>query len=59
MSDEAFLDRFRADPEGALNEYDLSDDEREALAAGDERRIREQLGEAALSVAVVVVVISP
>ena len=57
MSDESFLDRVRDDPEGALEEYDLTDDERAALASGDESRLREHLGEISLKTAVVVIVI--
>lgn len=41
MQDEAFLDEFRADPEAALAGFDLSDEERAALASGDGDRIRD------------------
>ncbi len=40
MQDETFLDEFRADPEAALAEFDLTDEERAALASGDSDRIR-------------------
>jgi len=43
MSDESFLQRFRADPQEALDEYDLSEDEREALLAGDDQEVNELL----------------
>ena len=43
MSDESFLQHFRADPEDALDEYDLSEAEREALVAGDEQSVNELL----------------
>ena len=44
MTDEAFLDRFRADPEAALADYDLTDEEVAALREGDEIGIREAAG---------------
>ena len=61
MSDEAFLDRFRADPAAALEQYDLTEDEQAALASREESAVRELLGEASLDwqVSVVVVVLSP
>ena len=61
MSDEAFLDRFRAEPAAALEEYDLTPAEEAALASRDESTIRELVGEANLEwqVSVVVVVLSP
>lgn len=43
MSDESFLQAFRANPEDALDEFDLSEDEREALLAGDEHEVNELL----------------
>ncbi len=43
MSDDSFLRTFRSDPEAALDEYDLTETEREALVAGDERAIKEIL----------------
>lgn len=57
MSDESFLARFRSDPEAALDEYDLEERERNALASGNESEIRELLGEAKAGITVVVVVI--
>lgn len=43
MSDDSFLQTFRADPEEALDDYDLTEDEREALLAGDERAVKQLL----------------
>jgi hypothetical protein len=43
MRDEAFLQTLRSDPDEALDEYSLDDEEYEALVAGDERRITELL----------------
>lgn len=55
MNDESFLNRFRADPEAALNEYELDEEERDALVNGTDRDIRETLGDAkTIGVAVVV-----
>lgn len=41
MRDEAFLQTLRADPDEALDEYDLDEAEREALVGGDESTLRE------------------
>ena len=59
MNDEAFLDRFRTDPEAALAGYELTPGERAALVAGDESEVRDHLDDIALATAVVVVIISP
>ena len=39
--DEAFRDRFRADPRAALADADLTDEEREAFARWDTRRLND------------------
>jgi len=55
MSDESFLNRLRTEPEATLDEFDLEEEERQALLGGTERKIREYLGGAeTMSVAVVV-----
>lgn len=59
MTDEAFLDRYRGDPGGALEEYDLAEEERTALLSGEDRRVDQALGGMRMDevdVAVVVVV---
>jgi len=45
MSDEGFLMRFRSDPESALEEFDLSEDEETALVEQDDQSMIEQLNE--------------
>ncbi len=39
--DEAFRDRFRADPRRALADADLTDEEREAFVRWDTRRLND------------------
>jgi Aromatic-ring-opening dioxygenase LigAB, LigA subunit len=39
--DEAFRDRFRADPRRALADVDLTDEEREAFVRWDTRRLND------------------
>jgi Aromatic-ring-opening dioxygenase LigAB, LigA subunit len=39
--DEAFRDRFRADPRAALADADLTDEEREAFVRWDTRRLND------------------
>ena len=39
--DEAFRDRFRADPRRALADVDLTEEEREAFARWDTRRLND------------------
>ncbi|MFB6173945.1 MAG: Os1348 family NHLP clan protein [Halobacteriales archaeon] len=58
MTDEAFLDRVRTDPDAALAEYDLESDELAALESRREDRVRDALGQAELGwdVSIVVVV---
>lgn len=60
MRDDAFLDQFHRDPEAALETYDLTDNEVEALLSGREDRVYEIIGEAQLDwdVSVVVVVLA-
>lgn len=58
MTDEAFLDQFLTNPDAALDGYDLTPTERDALLSGDEHQLREYLGELALEVAVAVVVVA-
>jgi hypothetical protein len=41
VHDEDFYRRVQEDPEGAIAAYDLSDDERQALLAGDVGRLYE------------------
>ncbi|MFB6173944.1 MAG: Os1348 family NHLP clan protein [Halobacteriales archaeon] len=57
MTDEAFLDRVRTDPDAALAEYDLTEEERAALAAGDGAWLGDYLEEMALKTAVIVVIV--
>jgi len=57
MTDESFLDRFRADPEQALDEYDLEAEEKEALLSGQTDRIRETIGDIRADITVVVVLL--
>lgn len=40
MKDPALAHRFRADPGSVLDEYDLTEEEREALVEGDQNGIR-------------------
>ena len=44
MLDEEFLDVFRADPDAAIEEFDLTAEQKEALRSGKEDKIREFLG---------------
>lgn len=61
MNDRGFVERFNTNPEGALEEFDLAEREREALLSGDQNRINEVLGEVGLGVYVlpVPIVTSP
>lgn len=43
MRDESFVQTLRADPDEALDEYDLDEAEREALVSGDESAVQELL----------------
>lgn len=43
MRDEQFLDDFQRDPDAALEEYNLTEQEVEALKSGDEDQIRETI----------------
>lgn len=43
MEDASFCEELRADPETAVQKYDLSDEELEALQAGDSSLISELL----------------
>jgi len=56
MKDESFLSRFRADPESALEEYDLEEEEREAFATKSDERIREVIGDARADIVVVIII---
>lgn len=40
MTDPALAHSFRADPEAVLDEYDLTEEEREVLLRGDQNEIR-------------------
>lgn len=44
MNDEAFLDRLLVTPEQALRDFNLTDEEFEVIATGDEIRLNEMLG---------------
>lgn len=57
MTDESFLDQFRADPEGALEEYDLSSEEEEALVSGKDSKVREIVDDG-LAAAVIAIVVT-
>lgn len=50
MSDPAFVDSFKADPEAAITEYDLSETEETALLSQDQNKINGVLGEIGLGV---------
>ncbi|WP_290819380.1 Os1348 family NHLP clan protein [Halovivax sp.] len=50
MEDPGFVDTFRADPERALADYELSDREEKALRSGDQNEINDVLGEIGLGV---------
>jgi len=39
LNDEELRERLESDPEGAFQGYDLADEERGAIKAGDERRL--------------------
>lgn len=52
MEDLGFAERLRDDPEAALAEYDLSEEEAEALASGDQSRIFDILGDKQLNVCI-------
>ena len=43
MRDEEFLDHFQRDPDAALEEYNLTEQEIEALKSGDGSQIRESI----------------
>lgn len=45
MSDESFLMQFRSNPESALEEFDLSEEEERALLEQDDESLIEQLNE--------------
>lgn len=57
MNDESFLDHFRANPESVLEDFDLNEDERDALMSRDDDEVRDVLGDARASTNVVVVLI--
>ena len=50
--DPAFRDRFRANPEGALADADLSDEERDAFVRWDLRKLNELGGSLHLLVSI-------
>lgn len=61
MKDEAFLDKLRTEPDAALAEYELTEDERAAIKSGDEASVQSAFGEegilqALTAVAVIVIV---
>lgn len=43
MEDEEFLDKFRTDPDKALGEYDLSEEDEEALKSGIDEKVRDHI----------------
>lgn len=45
MSDPAFADRFRANPEKMLGDHDLTNEELSALKAGDQQKLDELIQE--------------
>lgn len=45
MHDEEFLEAFRADPEQALEDYDLSKEEKQVLESRIEGDVRDQVDE--------------
>ena len=57
MTDEPFLDQFHADPEQALEEYELEEEEKTALLSGQSNRIREVLGDVQAGISVTIVVV--
>lgn len=58
MNDRGFADKLKRDPEAILAEHDVSPEEEKALMDGDEKGIRDILGDVmADKVAVVVIVI--
>ncbi len=44
MNDEAFLDRLFVSPDQALRDFDLTEEEIQVIATGDEVRLNEMLG---------------
>ena len=40
ISDEAFAERLRTDPDSAMGEYDLSDEEKDALRSRDPAKLQ-------------------
>ena len=40
MNDSGFQTRLKSDPEGALNQFDLSDDEKAAIRSGSEDQLK-------------------
>lgn len=57
MTDEPFLAQFRAEPEQALEKYELEEDEKSALLSGQTNRIREVLGDVQAGINITVVVV--
>ena len=45
LGDDARLKKFQADPEAAMNDAGLSDEEKELVRGGDEDRIRKFIGD--------------
>lgn len=45
MHDEEFLDRFRVDPDAALDEYDLDESDERALKSGLDAEVRDHVGD--------------
>jgi hypothetical protein len=43
--DPELLDAFRADKAGTMNQYDVADDDQEAVLSGDPDRIRAAVGD--------------
>lgn len=54
MGSEEILDRFRADPDGVLDDYDLNEEEREMLKSGRVSEASGDLGATSLVVTITI-----
>jgi hypothetical protein len=59
MDDRIMADRLQENPEAVLEEYDVDDEEKEALMSGKEGRIRDILGDVMADKVAVVVIVVP
>lgn len=58
IDDPMFTDKLRHNPEAALDEFDLTDEEREAIERGDPRKIREMIKGSSDAEAAIIVILA-